>query len=356
MLVLSNEDVEKILAMDECMAILEDLYNDLYHEKALFMPRIDNILPCRQEGGYYAFKHMGGGWPRHRIMALRINSDIIVHPFIEGRQRRQKLPLVNGRWVGLVELFDTETGELQAIFPDGVVQRMRVGATNGLGIKFMARKDAKQAGIIGSGWQAKSQVAAMLAVRSIEKIKVFSLRKESRDAFTREISETYGVDVQAVHTAGECVQNVDIILAATSSVVPVIKSEWLSDGMHVSCIKSQEVDETVFRRCDRIVVHSSNQIKQTDRILPKTKNIPEKHLKGWWSRENFKLVNFPDLKSVIAGKTQGRINEKEITCFVNNIGIGLQFAAVGSLILKKAKTCGLGINLPSDWFSESVHP
>ncbi len=190
MWIFSNEDVAKMITIRECMAVLEDLYRDMGRGQALFMPRVDNIMPCGHDNAYYAFKHMGGGWPRRKIMALRINSDVITHPTVEGALRRVKVPKAGGRWVGLVQLYSSETGELLALFPDGVLQRMRVGATNGLGVKYLARKDARRAAIIGSGWQAGAQIMALLEAAPIEEIRVFSPQKEHRDAFAAEMSET----------------------------------------------------------------------------------------------------------------------------------------------------------------------
>lgn len=356
MRVLSNEDVGKILTMKECMTVLEEMYNDLGRGRALFLPRVDNILPCSHDSAYYAFKHMGGGWPRRRIMALRLNSDVITHPRVGGALRRVKVPLAAGRWVGLVELFSTETGELLAIFPDGVAQRMRVGATNGLGIKYLARPDARRAGIIGSGWQAGAQLMALLATRPVEEIKVFSLSKQNRETFAEEMRKLTGANILAVDSAEECARNVDIIMAATSSVVPVVKPEWLREGMHISCIKSQEVDGAVINRCQRIVLHTSLQDKQADNVLPGTGNMPKEHKKGWWNEKGRTPREFPDLSALVAGREQGRKDPREITCFINNVGIGLQFAAVGALILEKAESLGLGTVLPSEWFSETVHP
>ena len=87
--------------------------------------------------------------------------------------RRVKLPAApNGRFVGLVLLFSSETGEPLAIFPDGVIQRMRVGAANGIGVKHLARKDACTVAILGAGWQAGAQLMAVCAVRAIESIAV----------------------------------------------------------------------------------------------------------------------------------------------------------------------------------------
>lgn len=238
---------------------------------------------CGQEGCYYAFKHMGGSWPRKRIQALRINSDVISHPTVEGRPRRVKVPLAHGRWVGLVELFDTETGELQAVFPDGVAQRFRVGAANGIAANRLARSDATRLGLIGSGWQAGTQLMAFAAVRALSEVAVYSPRKESREAFAREWQERLGLTIRSVSEPQACVEGADILAAGTSSLVPVLRGEWLSPGVHVSCIKTQEVDFDVLDRCDRVVVHTKTQAKQKDNVMPGTPHVPREHLSGWWS-------------------------------------------------------------------------
>jgi len=357
MLVLSNQDVETILTMKECMAVFEEMYRDLGQEKALALPRVDNLLPSGQEAAYYSFKHMGGGWPRHRIMALRLNSDIITHPLIEGRPRRVKIPMANGQWVGLIELFCTQTGKLLAIFPDGVAQRMRVGAATGLGIKYFARHDAHRVGLIGSGWQAGAQILALLEVRNVEEVKVFSPGKENRDTFARKMR---GVIIRSVESAEECARGEDIILCAISSLVPVIQEDWLHEGMHVSCIMPQEVSKGVLNRCNRILFHTSLQGRQTEKgienVLSGTVRIPHHYEKGWWNEQGTSYRDFPGLPSFIAGREQGRTNSREITCFINNIGLGLQFVALGVLSLEKAERLGLGKQLPPEWFSESVHP
>ena len=88
---------------------------------------------------------------------------------------REKVPAAPGnRYAGLVLLFSAENGEPLAILPDGVMQRMRVGAANGLGIKYLARKNASTVGILGSGWQAGTQLMAACAVRDIKPIRCFS--------------------------------------------------------------------------------------------------------------------------------------------------------------------------------------
>src|SRR5689334_19676154 len=193
MLILSNAEIERLLTIEECMAALEPMYRDVAAERVLFSPREDNIAPNAHPDGYYAFKHMGGTWPREKVQALRINSDVVTHPVVAGTPRRVKQPLANGRWVGLVLLFSTETGALQAMFPDGVMQRLRVGAANGIAMKHLARGDASVLALIGSGWQAGAQLMAALAVRPFREVRVYSPRRETRDAFVAEVREQHAV-------------------------------------------------------------------------------------------------------------------------------------------------------------------
>lgn len=355
MLILSNEEIESLLSMPECLAILTEMYRDYVNGETLPLPRVDNLAPCGYDGGYYAFKHMGGIWLRYKVMALRINSDVITHPMVEGKPRRIKIPLAGGRWVGLVQLYSVETGELLAMFPDGVAQRTRVACASALGTKYLARENARRVGLLGSGWQAGSQVPALLAVHPVEEIKVYSLRRESREVFAREMRERTGANIRAVDSAEECVREVDIIQCATSSMVPVVKAEWLKEGMHVGCIKTQEFDESVLDRCQRVAAHNIRQIKEEQRIHPQTPNVPPEHRAGWWN-QNECWTRFIELGDLIAGRALGRHDAREITGFVNNVGLGLQFAALGVLILEKAKRLGLGRELPSEWFSETVHP
>lgn len=356
MLVLSNADVERLINMQDCMDALEPMYRDYAQGKALLSPRVDNLAPTRLEGAYYGFKHMGGTWPAKGVQALRLNSDVITHPVIGGKLRRVKQPLANGRWVGLVLLFSTDTGELLAMFPDGVMQRLRVGAANGIAMRYLAREDVSTLALIGSGWQAGAQLMAALAVRQFKQVRVYSTRQENRETFAAEARERHNISIEAVDSLEDCVADADVIMAATSSLVRVIEPKWLRPGVHASCIKSQEVDGLVFDRCDRVVVHTAQQSKQMDNILANTPNVATEHKRGWWHEPGREVSNFDDLGKLVSGKAQGRQRPDEITCFVNNVGIGLQFAAAGALLLERARQAGAGQNLPDDWFSEDVHP
>lgn len=350
MLVLSNEEISRLLTMQDCMAALEPMYRDYVDSRALLSPRFDNIMPNSHEGGYYAFKHMGGGWPAQSVQALRINSDVITHPLVAGLPRRVKQPLAGGRWVGLVMLFSTETGALLAMFPDGVMQRMRVGAASGLALKHLAREDASTLALIGTGWQAGAQLMAARAVRDFSEVRVYSPRRESREAFVSQDE-----NVRVVDTLDACVKGADVILAATSSMVRVIEPKWLVPGMHIGCIKSQEIDGEVLDRCDRVFVHDRQQAKQYNNVMQNTPNVSQEHEQGWW-KEPGRSARYPDLGDLLAGRAAARQRPDEITCFANNVGTGLQFAAAGAFVVRKAREMSIGTELPDDWFSEDVHP
>ena len=155
--------------MPDCIAVLEEAYQELAEGRGVSRTRSDCITPTGREDALYSLKSMDGVIPKLGVGAVRINSDIVTWPKKGNNIRREKVPAAPGnRYVGLVLLFSTENGEPLAIFPDGVMQRMRVGAANGLGAKYLARKDAKTVGILGSGWQAGAQLMAVCAVRSIE--------------------------------------------------------------------------------------------------------------------------------------------------------------------------------------------
>src|SRR5204863_7567127 len=235
---------------------------------------------------------------------------------------RVKQPLAKGRWVGLVLLFSTETGQLLAMFPDGVMQRLRVGAANGLAMKHLARADASVLALIGSGWQAGTQLAAALAVRRFREVRVYSPRRETREAFVAEMRQIHKVDIRAVDSADAAADGADVIAASTSSMVRVIEPKWLKPGVHVSCIKTQEVDPEVLNRCDRVVFSNRRQSKHIDHVMKDTPNVQSESSRGWWNDGSIRMDRFADLADVLAGQAQGRQNPREITGLMNKVGTG----------------------------------
>jgi ornithine cyclodeaminase/alanine dehydrogenase-like protein (mu-crystallin family) len=310
----------------------------------------------------YALKSMDGVIPKLGVGAIRINSDILTFPTINDVLRRVKVPAApNNRYTGLVLLFSTNTGEPLAIFPDGMIQPMRVGATSALGAKCLAREDAEVVAILGSGWQARSQVRAIINVRNVKEIRVYSTRKEMREAFAKEMSPIIGQEITAMESAEQAVVGADIVLAATNAIVPVMQPEWVERGMHLSTIKPGEfspevvhkadVTATLVEDCDPIFI-TSHGLHVPEEPGGELQNLADEV--GWKS-----LITLPELlldRKRGRNTTRGRVSDDQVTCFLNPLGLGYQFAAVGSVIYRNAKERGCGHELPTDWFTQQEIP
>jgi len=355
-LILSNDDVGKLLTMPECIDVLEEAYVELAEGRGVSRTRSDCFTPTSREDALYSLKSMDGVIPKLGVGAVRINSDIITWPKKGNNVRREKVPAAPGnRYVGIVLLFSTENGEPLAIFPDGVMQRMRVGAANGLGAKYLARKNAKTVGILGSGWQAGAQLMAVCAIRDIAAIRCFSPNVENCVAFSRQMSEALGVEVVAAGAPEEAIRGADIVMCATNTVDPVFFEHWIEPGMHLSSIKRPEIEEKAVKRADRVAIHVNEgtpiHVTTKDLVVPEKSNG-----RGWEVGGGIDFDKLPTLPYLVTGRAEGRKSDKEVTCFINNLGLGYQFAAAGALLYRKAKESGAGHDLPTDWFTEDVHP
>jgi ornithine cyclodeaminase/alanine dehydrogenase-like protein (mu-crystallin family) len=356
-LILSNDDVEKLLTMPDCVEALEQAYKELAFGRGITRQRSDCIAPTSHApDAVYGLKSMDGVVPALGVGAIRINSDIVTNPRIGNTQRRVKVPAAPGnRYVGLVLLFSTANGEPLAIFPDGVIQHIRVGATNGLGVKYMARKDSSVLGLLGSGWQAETQLTAALAVRDIKEVRCYSPTKENREAFATRMSDVTGVDVRPVDHPEDAVRGADIAMCGSNSIDPIFFKDWIEPGMHLSSIKKPEIDPAAIKAADRVAVHTHD----TAPILVVAEGAPfqeESKGRAWNAAKDLDFSRFPTIADLIVGRAKGREGEKEVTCFLNNLGLGFQFAAAGAVIYKRAVEQGAGHDLPTDWFTETVHP
>jgi ornithine cyclodeaminase/alanine dehydrogenase-like protein (mu-crystallin family) len=355
-LVLSNQDVEQLLTMRECIEVLEDVYVELSEGRGVNRRRSDCLVPSTRGDAVYSLKSMDGVIPKLGIGAVRIDSDIVTWPTEGSNMRRVKVPAApNGRYVGLVLLFSSENGEPLAILPDGVMQRIRVGATNGLGVKYLAREDATSVGILGSGWHAGAQLMAVCAVRKIETIRCFSPNSSHCETFARDMSSLLGVEVKPVRRPDDAIGAADIAMCATNSLDNIFFERWIRPGMHLSSIKVPEIEIAAIKRANRLVIHTHDakplHVTTNDIAVPETaKN------KGWGLGEGIDFAGTPTLADLVAGKAAGRRSDDEVTCFINNLGLGYQFAAAGSVVYRKARKSGRGHEIPTDWFTQDVHP
>lgn len=355
-LILSNQDVDELLTMPECIDALEDAYRELAHGRGVNRRRSDSLVPTTRPDALYSLKSMDGIVPKFGVGAVRIDSDVVTWPKRDGTMRREKVPAApNNRYVGLVLLFSSETGEPLAIFPDGYIQRLRVGATNGLGAKYLARADAGEVGLLGSGWQASGQVMAITAVRRIKRIRCYSTNAERRTAFAREMSAKIGVEIVPVESPEKAVKGADIVLCATNTIDNIFFARWLEPGQHLSSIKRPEIEPAAIKRADRVAIHARDAAPM--HVTPPGLVVPEKQEgKGWSLLNELDFDALPTLPELIAGQARGRDKAEHITCFLNNIGMGYQFAAAGAAVYKKAKAQGRGRELPTEWFTQDVHP
>jgi ornithine cyclodeaminase/alanine dehydrogenase-like protein (mu-crystallin family) len=182
--------------------------------------------------------------------AIRMKSDVVYEREYEGARTREKYCSRPGRYCGLVFLTDVETGEPLAIINDGYLQHLRVAADSAIGTDIMAREDCRALGLLGSGGMARSHLEALLEVRRIERLKVFSPTRANRERFAAEIAKRHAIECEALDSPREVYRGADILAACTDSAVPVIRGEWLEAGMHVVSIGGRP-DDAALSRFDR---------------------------------------------------------------------------------------------------------
>ena len=358
-LVLSNADIVKLLPMDAAIAALEPSYCDFARGEAISPTRRDMLVPLPEaERCVYEFKSMPSVYPRKKVAAWRVNSDFLTWHKRAGTVRREKDPRAPGhRYVGLVLLFSMETGELLAVFPDGEMQRIRVGAANGIAAKHLSLPDASTVGLLGSGFQAGSQLQAVCAVRKIKRIRVFSPNQEHRESFAKEWTPKLGITVEPVGSGREAVKGAQIAICSTNSAQPVFDKKWIEPGMFLTSIRAFEFDRPTLERCDVLLIHNrgsepESYVSGGDRSV-----VPE--LASGGAKAKGGVIDWGDQKELgelLLGTASGRTSPEQVTCFVNNIGMSLQFAACGAEVVARAKAQGVGHELPGEWFTEDVHP
>jgi len=342
-LVLKNEQVEGLVPMAEEIEVIEQAFRELGEGVAMNSPRARLRVPWKEEGGQYYFNNLMGLVPGMKSMALRIDSSFSKEIQVAGAKRR----IYPGDYIGLVFLFDMDTCALLAIMDDHVISTMRVGATSGVATKYLARKDASVMGLLGSGEQARTQLTAALAVRPLKKVKIFSPTRENREKFAREMSAERKTEIVPVASAEEAIRGSDIVTAATNTVEPVVAGRWLEEGAHVNSIVGgdgylprRELDDEAIKRAGLIVVGYKAQI-----FLDRQAEFAERLERGM-----VKPDDLHELAELLTGKCRGRKNEKEITLFKNNTGMGIQFAATARKIYEKARQKGIGTELPLELF------
>ena len=235
-------------------------------------------------------------------------------------------------------LYKSASGELAAIVQVFAMGAMRTGAASGIASKYMARPDSAMLGVIGSGRQARTQVAAIGKTLPITEVRVYSRSAENRQSFCDAISLP-GVTAIPVDTAEAAVRQCDVVVTATTSTEPVLKGEWLSPGTHINAIGAnyeyrRELDSAAVSRASVIASDDLEQVKYeaTDLAAPVSEGVM-----GW-----DKLTG---LGEIVAGKRPGRTDPSDITIF-KSLGVALEDVALAAAAYEKALALGIGQQLP----------
>jgi len=349
--------------MKDCIEAMEVAFLDLSLGKGVNRPRSHTYVPMKgesEENKFYMFKSMDGALSRFGMHAIRISSDMLSERYIGGKQRREKIAAAPGnKYVGLLVLFSLEALEPLAIMPDGYLQRMRVGATSAVAAKYLARKDVRNVGLIGTGWQAGAQVMGIYEVfPEIKETKVYSIREEHRTLFAEEWSRKLGVKITAVGSPKEAVERADLLALATNSLTPVLDGGWVEEGCHVNSVQGAELDDKIVDRAEIIVVRETAEPSfwvMGDKLpyeVGSKKSIAAGDIDSKKVRQ---------LGDIISQKVEGRTHRKQITLFTGGRsggsgGLGTQFVAVGSTIYRRARELGVGKEIPTDWFLQDFRP
>jgi len=259
--------------------------------------------------------------------------------FSAGFVAMKQYTYVRGKLRFLVPLYEMATGDLLALIEADYMGQLRTGAASGVATKYLARKDARIAAIIGTGGQARTQLEAVANVRKLESVRVYGRDTAKRENFCKEMSERLSVSVQPCASSGEAVRGADIVSTATTTSQPVVAGADLAPGAHINAIGAnhahkRELDDEAVASADIIVVDSVEQSRQEagDLIIA-------------FHGDEICWTGVKKLSEVVAGKTTGRTSDSEMTLFKSN-GIASWDLAVAMKVYALARERGLGRELP----------
>ena len=358
-LFLDNADIRQVLDMGLAVDALEEAYIALAAGDGVCRPRIDIEIPTGADGKTYRWGTMEGG-SAGGYFAIRMKSDIIYESDDTGVRTIEKYCVEPGTFCGLIFLFDTRDGAPLALINDGHLQHVRVGADSAIGVKHMARGDARVVGMLGSGGMARSHAEAFAKVRPISRIQVYSPTPEHRNAYAQEMRETLGIETVAVDTPQAACAGADIVAGCTDAKEPVLYGDWLEPGTHITCIGGRP-DASAFARVD-IALRLGDS--PAPRGLPEFE-LKDEHLtyavrsrngdapakRGHGTQVEGRTVRLADL---VSGAAKGRTSADQITFSERGNIQGAQFHAVAGKVYEIAAKRGLGREIPTSWFLQDI--
>ncbi len=322
-LILSQSDIRRLLPMDHCIDLMAEALTTLARGRA--QNPLRSAIRLADRNGVLAW--MPGYLedpPVLGLKALALFHDAPAH----GLDSHQ----------GIVALFDPTTGAPLAILEASEVTAIRTAAVSGLATRLLARADAGDLAILGSGTQAKTHLEAMAAVRTLRRVRVYSPNEEHRQDFAAAAHRRYRIPVDAVATARAAVLGADLVCTTTSSRDPVIRGAWLAPGVHINAAGSsvpsdRELDAAAIARSRLFVDRRESTLAEAgDFLLAKQEgNVDDSHIQG-------------ELGEILLGSVPGRTGNEEITLF-KSLGLAIEDLAAAAFVVERARATGAGVEV-----------
>jgi len=310
-LFLKESDVERLLTMARTIELVERVHREYSTGQAIDVPRERTRLPKA------ALHILQGAVPSANVLGYKAYTS-----------SREGVHF-------LVYAFNAERGNLDVVVEANHLGMTRTGAAGGVAAKWLARPDAKVAGVFGSGWQAQGQIEALAHVRKLERVKVFSRNAQKLAKFCQQMRARLSIEVVPAASAEETVKGSDIVVTITTSATPVFSGEWVGPGTHINAAGSnsllrREIDEETVRKCHVVTVDSRpSAMKEAGDLLP--------------ALEKGRLHSgaLTEIGEVIAGTRPGRTSAEQITLFESQ-GMAMQDLIIAAELAKLARAQGVG--------------
>lgn len=315
MLNLGREEVERLLPMGECIEVMAEVLSALARGEALQPLRQAHWLPDR--------RGLLGVMPGALLGDEAVLGIKVITVFHGNHAHGEESHL------GSVLLFEAEMGKPLAILDAAAITAIRTAAVSALATRLLAREDAGDLALLGSGVQAKTHLAALREVRPLRRVRIWSRHAESAARFAEEESARHGLPVEATATARDAVEGADLVCTVTSSREPVLEGAWLVPGAHVNAVgactpATREIDTATVVRARVFVDRRESALAEAgDLLIPIREGaVGEDHIAG-------------ELGDLLLGRVAGRRSAEEITLF-ESLGLAVEDLAVARHVWRKA--------------------
>jgi len=235
----------------------------------------------------------------------------------------------------VLPLFDADSGAPLAVFDGASMNPLKTGATGAVGVDALARADATDLALIGSGSQARGQLRTAVTVRDFESVRVYSPTREHRESFADAMDDELAPDVSAVASASAAVTGADVVITATTASEPVFDCEDLADGAHVTCMgqyhpEKREVDAETVARSTYVPDLRARVTRDAGAFLAAREAglVDDDHVHA-------------ELGAVVAGSAPGRTRDDEVT-LLDSGGTAIETVAAAHVLFERARERGLG--------------